>query len=135
VNFLDTTTPVDRGSSTRYRCVYQTIQFLRDHLGRKLTEEELAVSAGITREHFGRLFKSETGEAPMSFLRRLRYEEARVILESEEHLGLSIKQVAARVGIHDASHFVREFERRFGLSPERFREGRIRRTRYITFSQ
>jgi len=135
VNSLYTTPRGSQGNCIRSHRVYRTIEFLKHHLADRFTEEGLAFRAGVTREHFARLFKSETGESPMSFLRRLRYEEARVILESEEQLGLSIKEVAAQVGIHDLSHFVRQFESRFGLSPERYRKEMLRRVSYLTFRQ
>jgi AraC-like DNA-binding protein len=33
----------------------------------------------------------------------------------------TVKETARRVGITDASHFIRDFEKQFGLSPERYR--------------
>ena len=40
------------------------------------------------------------------------------------HSRLSIKEIAAGVGCSDLSHFVRAFEKRFGLSPKRYRAAR-----------
>ncbi|HYX27948.1 MAG TPA: helix-turn-helix domain-containing protein [Pyrinomonadaceae bacterium] len=102
--------------------IAKAIQLVEADLSKCYTERWLADSTGMTREHFGRLFKRETGESPMSFLRRLRFEEARRILESGEHLNLTIKEISNKVGVHDASHFVREFQVRFGYSPARYRQ-------------
>ena len=48
-------------------------------------------------------------------------EKARELLESDEHSQLGIKEIATHVGFGDLSHFVRDFETRFGLSPKRYR--------------
>lgn len=94
---------------------------MKQDLSRQTTEEEMARQVGLTPQHFCVLFKAETDETPMRFLRRIRLEEARRLLESEQHLGLSIKEIAGAVGSRDVSHFVRDFERTFGLSPKRYR--------------
>lgn len=101
--------------------ISHAIRFMKQDLSRKTTEEEMARQVGLTPQHFCVLFKADTDETPMHFLRRLRLEEAQRLLESDQHLGLSIKEIASAVGSRDISHFVRDFERTFGLSPKRYR--------------
>jgi AraC-like DNA-binding protein len=43
------------------------------------------------------------------------------LLEDDNSSTLSIKEIAAKVGCRDLSHFVRDFQQRFGLSPKRYR--------------
>jgi hypothetical protein len=57
-----------------------------------------------------------------------------VILESEEHIGLSIKEVAAQVGIHDLSHFVANSRVGYGFTRAIPQRG-VRRVSYLTFRQ
>lgn len=101
--------------------VQRAIIFMEENLHRKLTEKEFAHQAGLTAQHFSRLFKAYTGEPPMRYLNRSRMEKARELLESGGPPHLSIKEIAACVGCRDVSHFVRDFEKRFGLSPMRYR--------------
>jgi len=116
--------------------IYRVIEFLKAHFGEELTEQSLADGIGMTREHFGRLFRAETGYSPMTFLRDLRFEAARSMLEAESYPDFSVKQVAMNVGIHDMSHFVREFEKRFGYSPRQYKNEKARiRSLGITSSQ
>jgi transcriptional regulator GlxA family with amidase domain len=96
---------------------------MKENLSRKLTEKELAHQAGLTAQHFCVLFKGETGETPARHLNRLRMEKARELLEDDQSR-LSIKEIATVVGWSDLSHFVRDFEKRFGLSPKRYRASR-----------
>ena len=97
------------------------ITFMNENLDAKLTGKELAKQAGLTPQHFCVLFKTETTETPSRFLTRLRMDKACKLLADSNHSRLSIKEIAAGVGCGDFSHFVRDFEKRFGLSPKRYR--------------
>ena len=101
--------------------IRQAIAFVEQNLSAKVTENELAQRAALTAQHFCVLFKAETGETPARYLNKLRMEKARELLEDEDYVQLSIKEIATTVGCNDLSHFVRDFEKRFGLSPKRYR--------------
>jgi len=79
---------------------------------------KLAQAVNLSPSRLRSLFKLETGKSPARYLKLLRMEAARELLE---HEFLSIKQVARRVGFEDLSHFVRDFEKTFGLAPARYR--------------
>jgi transcriptional regulator GlxA family with amidase domain len=101
--------------------IRQAIAFMQQNLDMRLTEKEFAHRAGLTAQHFCVLFKSETGETPARYLHGLRMDKARELLANGDRSRLSIKEIAADVGCNDLSHFVRDFEKRFGLSPRRYR--------------
>ena len=104
--------------------IRHAVTFMEQNLDSKVTENELAHRAALTAQHFPVLFKAATGEPPGHYFKRLRMEKARKLLEASESYHLSIKEIAARVGCRDVSHFVRDFEKRFGQSPKRYRESR-----------
>ncbi len=104
--------------------IRRAIAFMEENLSHRLTEKDLAHRAGVTAQHLCVLFRAETGETPICCLRRLRLEKARKLLHNHENSNLSIKEVAARVG-YDVSHFVRDFEDRFGSSPARYKALRV----------
>lgn len=83
-----------------------------------ITTKEMADSANLSIDHFSRLFKKETGVSPHQYLKDVRLKAARVFLESSE---LSVKELSMRVGFNDQSHFVRDFQKAYGLSPMRYR--------------
>ena len=86
---------------------------------RPLRLRELAAAASVTPSHLVRLCRRELGVTPMQLLRDVRVDEAAELLR---HTGLSVKEVADRVGFGDASHFSRAFKRRRGVSPRGYRE-------------
>lgn len=101
--------------------ILRLVNFMNANLGHKLTERELAHEIRVTPQHLCSLFKNEIGETPARYLNHLRMEKARELLEDDDASSLSIKEIASEVGCADLSHFVRDFQQRFGLSPKRYR--------------
>jgi AraC-like DNA-binding protein len=80
----------------------------------QLSTADLAKELNLSYWRLSHLFKTETGTPPHQYLRKLRMEEAKRLLETTF---LSIKQVMVQVGLRDESHFVRDFKRTYGSSP------------------
>jgi AraC family transcriptional regulator len=91
--------------------------YIEDHIGQRISLDELARQAGVSRFHFARQFRLSTGESPMGYLRRVRIERSKSILQERE---TTIAEVAARLGFSDQSHFTRIFGRLVGVSPGSF---------------
>jgi AraC family transcriptional regulator len=91
--------------------------YIDAHIGERISLGELARQAGCSRFHFARQFRLSTGESPMGYLRRVRIERSKSILQSSD---TTIAQVAASLGFSDQSHFTRIFGRVVGVSPGSF---------------
>jgi AraC-like DNA-binding protein len=91
--------------------------YIDAHLGERISLDDLAREAGVSRFHFARQFRLSTGESPMGYLRRVRIERSKSILQSRE---TTIAEVAATLGFSDQSHFTRTFGRLVGVSPGSF---------------
>lgn len=94
-------------------------EWARLHLDRALDLDDLARKAGMSRFHFARAFRTEVGQAPMSWLRAQRIEEARTLLLCT---GLPLKAIAKRVGFPDEFHLSRVFRRVTGQNPTQVRK-------------
>jgi AraC-like DNA-binding protein len=91
--------------------------YIDAHIGEHISLEDLAHQAGVSRFHFARQFRLSTGESPMGYVRRVRIERSKSILQSRE---TTIAEVAATLGFSDQSHFTRTFGRLVGVSPGSF---------------
>jgi AraC family transcriptional regulator len=91
--------------------------YIDAHIGEHISLDDLARQAGISRFHFARQFRLSTGESPMGYLRRVRIERSKSILQSGE---TTIAEVAANLGFSDQSHFTRTFGRMVGVPPGSF---------------
>ena len=85
----------------------------------RLTVAALAAAVNLSPSRLTALFRKETGVSPSRFLRALRMERARLLLE---RTFLTVKEVMAFVGVNDPSHFSRDFSRHYGVAPSRLRE-------------
>ncbi len=79
---------------------------------------ELAVSAKISPRHFTRKFREIVGVPPKYFCKVVQLNSLfEIINTSDEH---TILQLALDCGYYDQSHFIHDFKKFIGDSPERF---------------
>ncbi|WP_231644079.1 AraC family transcriptional regulator [Mycolicibacterium baixiangningiae] len=90
------------------------VDYISTHLAEPLTVDALAAQACLSPSAFSRAFRDMTGQSPYQFVKTLRMERAQRLLD-EGHLGVT--DVARAVGYTTASHFIREFRGRFGITP------------------
>ncbi len=99
--------------------VLQVQLWLEHNLSRTTVNlQEVAKQFGFSQRSLNRRFKEATGITPSEYLQRLRFDEACELLKKSN---LSIADVAARVGIVDASYFAKLFKQRTALSPTAYR--------------
>jgi len=82
----------------------------------------MARLVNLSPSRFSHLFKAETRLSPAEYLKSLKMQKAKELLETTF---LTNQQVITRVGINDESHFWRDFKRIYGLTPAEYR------TRYL----
>lgn len=94
------------------------IAWILANLDSPLDVPGLAERVGLSERTFHRKFVAATGSTPARFVETARLDAARMLLCR----GLSLKSVAAEVGLSPAARFSEAFERRFGIAPRLFRE-------------
>ncbi|MEI9924256.1 MAG: AraC family transcriptional regulator [Bradyrhizobium sp.] len=95
------------------RTLAAVTSYVDDHLEETIGLGELAAVAGVSRFHFGRMFKRSTGLTPMAYVERSRVQRAQELIRSAEH---RLSEVALAVGFADQSHFTRRFHRLIGCT-------------------
>ena len=79
----------------------------------KLSVEEMAQNAFLSKYHFIRSFKAEVGLTPHQFQIQNRIRKAQRLI----HKADTITEVALTTGFCDQSHFIKQFEKYVGLPP------------------
>ncbi|WP_438617955.1 AraC family transcriptional regulator [Oryzifoliimicrobium ureilyticus] len=106
-----------RMSAVAREAVFRCRDYLRDHLHRSVSSQELEAITGFDRYTIARQFRRVFGTSPHHYvvLRRLDY--AKTLLLGEEPLA----GIAVHSGFADQAHFTRHFKKAFGITPGHWR--------------
>jgi len=96
----------------------RVIDFIEAHLHESIGLDDLAEAAGLSPNHFLRVFKLATGETPYHYLRARRLERARRLLAED---AMPLAELALECGFANQAHFTAAFSRELGISPGRYR--------------
>lgn len=94
------------------------LRAMHDDMARPWTVETLAARARLSRSAFAARFRERVGRSPLDYLTRWRMVKAGQMLRRE---GLSLGQVAARVGYESEAAFSKAFKREMGEAPGAWR--------------
>jgi len=100
-----------------YRII-EVIEYIESNLQSGLELSDIAELVGLSTSRMRYIFTSAVGMSPMRYVRFRRMQLAKGLLE--ETL-FSVKEVMVKVGLNDASHFVRDFRNQYGLTPKKYR--------------
>jgi len=95
----------------------ELIAWMHTHLRADLGVPALAARMSLSERTFYRRFSEATGQTPAQFVESLRLDAARALMSGT----LSLKAIAAKVGLQSAARLSVAFTRRFGMAPALFR--------------
>lgn len=102
-----------------------TMNWVRRHLYRLHTLEELAQVAHVSPNHLIKLFREHLGTPPLRWCNQERIHHAAGLLENT---GLTISEIAHHCGFSNPYHFSRVFRQHQNLSPRAYRQKRWKAT-------
>ena len=94
-------------------------RWLSTHFSVANPVEEMIKRSKLAERTFKRRFSAATGIAPITYVQRLRIEDAKRRLERTD---ASVDEISWRVGYEDAAFFRRLFKRTTGLAPGAYRK-------------
>ena len=101
------------------RRVQAVIAYMSEDLSRPLRLQEVAQLVNLSASRLQHLFKADTNLTPAQYLKSLRMQRAKQLIDSTF---LNTKEIMQRVGMKDESHFVREFKKIYGLPPGSYKQ-------------
>lgn len=93
--------------------------YVKEHYSEKITLDEIAGVAGISRYYFSTLFKQATGINFSIYLNEVRIKKAMELLKNT---GMTAGQVYSQVGFNDQQYFCKIFKKYTGLTVTEYKE-------------
>jgi AraC family transcriptional regulator len=94
-------------------------QYLATNIDRRISLDDMAAAAGLSKMHFAAQFRATTGFRPHEYLLFKRIEQAKMVMAATE---MSLVEVAFSVGFNAQTHFSTVFKRFTGQSPARWKQ-------------
>jgi AraC-like DNA-binding protein len=105
---------------TIYEGIARAVTYIKENYSdQNLSLDMVANAVFMSRYHFSRKFREETGRRFIDYVIMLRMTEARRLLIETNW---TITTIAAEVGYRDLSNFERSFKKLFGTQPSRYRQ-------------
>ena len=92
--------------------------YIADNFQAPLSLSGIAKCSNMSRYHFLRVFKDTYGETPNEFLVRLRVEQAKKMLITENY---SVSEICEKVGYTSLGSFSSLFLKQVGMAPTSYR--------------
>ncbi|MBT1711205.1 AraC family transcriptional regulator [Fulvivirgaceae bacterium PWU5] len=101
--------------------VHQMLMHIQRHIGEpeKLSVDSLAATFNLSATYVGEYFRKYTGESLQHYIvgAKIKRAEQRLL-----HSNLSLTQIADELGFVDDSHLSKQFKKRYGTSPVKYRK-------------
>ncbi|MGI6011904.1 MAG: helix-turn-helix domain-containing protein [Ruminococcus sp.] len=97
------------------------IRYMKAHIDRPVTLEELAKEVHLSPYYLNRIFKRYTDASPGEFMLNLRLSRAKQLLVTTTH---PIYIISEMCGYRDPDYFIRIFKKKIGATPLRYRRVR-----------
>ncbi len=97
--------------------INEIIKFINLSYGQKITIEVLANRSNLSKSHFTKLFTDVMRVSPMVYLRTIRLQNAKKMLQTQE---LTVTEVAQQCGFNSTSYFTKIFKENFLETPKAF---------------
>lgn len=104
-------------------CISSTVlkaqEYIISHFQHPISVDDIAASVSLSRYHFTRVFKKETGYSPHEYLSNIRIRHAKQLLIETS---ATVEQIAFQSGFSSATHFTRMFKQKNMITPVDFRK-------------
>ena len=100
----------------------EVIRFIDHKYQERISVDQLAVQAHLSKYHFIRVFKNSTGLTPYEYILRNRINGAKKLLLNTEK---AVSEISVICGFSCSNSFIRAFRKICGVTPDSYRKDRV----------
>lgn len=105
--------------------VNKTYYYIYKNLEHQILLDEIAKINSISKYHYHRIIKEETGQTLFEIITNERLKKAANLLLTNKHS--TISEIANECGYISHSSFIKAFKKRYGLTPTKWKTGAYKR--------
>ncbi|MEJ2229416.1 MAG: AraC family transcriptional regulator [Alphaproteobacteria bacterium] len=98
------------------RDVKRVLDYIQAHFDRPVAISDIVEATGVPGRTLFKQFRDHQGMSPMQYLRNVRFDYARKLLQAAEP-GASVTEIAMEAGFMHMGRFAAEYRYRYGESP------------------
>ncbi|KEI09828.1 chemotaxis protein CheY [Clostridium sp. K25] len=95
------------------------IDYIYDHYKEDITLEDIANICSISPCYFSRVFKKELGVNFITYINKMRIDEAKKILINSNE---TINNISFKMGFDNCGYFIKVFKKIIGVTPKKYRQ-------------
>ena len=99
--------------------IMEVQKYFEENFSKPISNASVANKFAMSLRSFERRFKKATGDTPLTYLKRVRVETAKRLLETSS---FSFSEITFQVGYEDCSSFRRVFIKNVGLRPKEYQQ-------------
>lgn len=99
--------------------IKKVLAYMEQHSHEKLELDQLAAVVSLSRSHFCKFFKTQTGMRPMEYINFIRINKAAELLRTGEH---NVLEAALESGYQHASYFSKWFRIYMNMTPSEYKD-------------
>jgi AraC-like DNA-binding protein len=117
-NTTDYITEVSTNAFAGDQRIKEMLSYIHENYKQKLTLEDVAKAANISRSECCRFFKQMTGSTPFEYLISYRINQSITLLKKTN---LPVTEIAEEVGFGSVSYYIEKFRKHTNFTPKEFR--------------
>ncbi len=100
------------------RSITKAIDYIYDHLNKRITVKELSEYTGLSEGHLSRLFKQETDQNISDFIIDRKIDTAKNLLLNSD---FNLASISFMLAFPSQSYFTEVFKKKTGMTPNKYR--------------
>lgn len=104
---------------TKNKVIDEVLLYIHSNFSKEISVGDLAEQNYMNSSNFSRLFKNSVGVSIIDYLRKIRINKAKDLLDSSYK---SISEIALEVGYKSENLFYKDFKRIENITPSKYRE-------------